>query len=273
MEQTALQRWLLILTVLIASLPPAAASADAGPVDFTVFLGRAYPVYDERLTIRPSVPSLPGVDVTVSGDPAIRTDGGLVVGGALAFEIGIIGIEGRIDGTEVGFDLSGARYDLRATRAPFVGLTGSVTIGDGRFDARRFYILSGNVRLRTPGAVGLVVSGGVSVLPDVTITGSVPVAVQVAGLPSLPGEPRLELRAAPGEAEHRFGVNGGGGLRFGSGPVALMAELRAFYFRDYNLRFHVDGAPDAVAMLLESSDGIRFRPVIVNAQAGVVFRF
>jgi hypothetical protein len=243
-------------------------------MDLTLFLGRAYPIYDERLTIRPSAPSLPGVAITVSGDPVIRADGGPVLGGALAFELGLIGVEARVDGTQVGFEFSGARYDLRATQAPFTGLTGSVTLGDGRFDARRFYLLSGNVRLRTPGPISLVLSGGLSVLPDVTITGSVPVALDIAGLSVLQGAaPRLRLRAAPGESEHRIGINGGAGLRLGGDRVALLVEVRGFYFREYDLRFEVEDAPDFAATLLESIDPIGFRPVIVNGQAGLVFRF
>lgn len=262
---------ILFSTVLTFIALPRPAYAQ---VDLTLFLGRAYPVYDERLTIRPSAPSLPGVDVDVSGDPVIRADGGLVVGGALAFELGVLGVEARVDGTEVGFDFSGARYDLRATQAPFTGLTGNVTLGDGRFDAQRFYLLSGNVRLRTPGPISLVVSGGLSLLLDVTISGSVPVSLDIAGLTVLQGAaPRLGLRAAPGQSDHRVGVNGGAGLRLGGGRVALMAEVRGFYFRDYELRFDLEDSPDFVATFLESVDAIRFRPVIVNAQAGLVFRF
>lgn len=264
----------LVSSIVLAACVAAVPEAHARQVDLTVFAGRAYPVYDERLTIRPSAPSLPGVDVTVTGDPVIRADGGPVLGAALAFELGILGIEARVDGTEVGFDVSGARYDLRATRPPLAGLTGSVTIGDGRLDARRFYLVSGNVRLRTPGPISLVASGGLSVLPDVTITGSVPLAVQIAGLPAFPGvDPRLRLRAAPGEAGHRIGANAGAGLRLGGNRVALMAEVRGFFFRDYDLRFDVEGAPDFAATLVENIDGISFRPVIVNAQAGLVLRF
>lgn len=250
------------------------AQAFAGQMDLTLFLGRAYPIYDERLTIRLSQPSLPGVDVTVTGDPVIRADGGLVLGGALGVELGVIGVEARVDGTQVGFEFSGARYDLRATQPPFTGLSGALTLGNGRFDARRFYLLSGNVRLRTPGPISLVVSGGLSVLPDVTISGSVPVALDIAGLSVLQGAaPRLRLQAAPGETGHRIGVNGGAGLRLGRDRVALMVEVRGFYFREYDLRFAVEDAPDFVATLLESADAIRFRPVIVNGQAGLVFRF
>lgn len=172
-----------VLGVAVVGCLALAPQAHAGQIDLTLFLGRAYPIYDERLTLRPSAPSLPGVDINVTGEPIIRADGGAVLGGALAFELGVIGVEARVDGTDVGFEFSGARYDLRATQAPFTGLNGSVTLGNGRFDARRLYLLSGNVRLRTPGPIGLVASGGLSLLPDVTITGSVPVGLDIAALP------------------------------------------------------------------------------------------
>jgi hypothetical protein len=268
------RRPVCVLSVAVLACLAVSRNAEAGQLDLTVFVGRAYPVYDEHLTIRPSVPSLPGVQVDVSGDPALRTDGGLVFGGALALELGVLAIEGRVDSTQIGFDFSGARYDLRATQAPFAGLTGRVTLDTGRFDAKRFHLLSGNVRIRTPGPIGIVVSGGVSVLPDVTITGSVPVGVEIAGLPVVPGvAPRLQLQLAPCAAEHRFGVNGGAGLRLGGGRLALVAEVRAFYFREYELRFGVEGAPSLVDTLLEEVDPVRFRPVIVNGQAGLVIRF
>ena len=191
----------------------------------------------------------------------------------MAFELGILAIEGRVDGVDIGFDLTGARYDLRATQGPFAGLTGSIAIGDGRFDADRFYLLSGNLRLRTPGPIGVVVSGGVSLLPDITITGSVPLTLQIAGIPVVPGfEPRVRLIAAPGESEHRVGLNGGLGLRIG-GRVALQGEARVFYFREHELRFDLDDAPEFVEGFLESLDSVRFEPIIVNAQVGLVVKF
>jgi hypothetical protein len=160
-----------VTIVMVALVAPAGALAQGG--DFTIFVGGAYPVYDERLTLRPSVPSLPAVDVTVVGTPELRADGGLVFGGALAFELGVFGIEGRLDVTDVAFDLTGARYDLRATAPPLEGVTGSITIGDGRLDVDRLYLLSINARLRTPGPIGVVLSGGLSYLPQIVITGSV----------------------------------------------------------------------------------------------------
>ena len=269
MERQTASSILLVSLVFLSTAERVSAQAD-----LTIFVGAAFPLYDERLTLRPSVPSLPGADVTVSGNPEITATGGLVVGCALAFEAGVLGIEGRIDSTAVAFDLTGARYDVRATSGPFQGLTGSVTVGDGQFDADRFQLLSINARLRTPGPICLVVSGGFSYLPNITITGSVPLSAEVAGFPIVSGlAPRLRLEVAPGESDHRFGVNGGAGLRIGGSRVAIMGEVRAFYFREYELRFNVADAPPVVEDLLEGLDSVRFEPVIVNAQAGLVFRF
>ena len=201
-------------------------------VDLTIFVAAAYRV--RRAAHSSAIGAFAaGREVTVSGSPEITANGGLVVGGALAFEAGVLGIEGRIDSTAVAFDLTGARYDVRASSGPFQGLTGSVTVGDGQFDADRFQLLSINARLRTPGPICLVVSGGFSYLPNITITGSVPLSAELAGFPIVSGlAPRLRLEVAPGESEHRFGVNGGAGLRIGGGRVAIMGEVRVFYFRD-----------------------------------------
>jgi hypothetical protein len=247
--------------------------AAAQGVDFTFFVGKAFPTYDERLTLRPSTPTVPGIDITVDGSPEIAADGGPVFAGALAFEWGVLGIEGRFDATDVGLDLTGARYNLRGTEPPFEGVTARVTISDGRFDADRIWLLSGNVRVRTPGPVALVASGGLSYLPDITLTGSVPIGVEISGVPSIPGfNPRLTLRAAPGESEDRWGVNAGAGLRFG-GRVALIGEVRVFYFRDHELRFGAENSPEILDDLLAGLASVNFDPVFVNAQAGVTFRF
>lgn len=247
--------------------------AAAQGVDFTVFVGRAFPIYDERLTLRPPSPSVPGVDIGVVGSPLIEADGGAVFGGALAFELGVLGIEGRLDATEVAFDITGARYNLRGTRPPFEGLNASITVSDGRLDADRIPLLSVNARLRTPGPVALVLSGGLSYLSDVTVSGSIPLRLEAPGLPSLPGfDPRLTLVAVPGQSDHRWGVNGGAGLRIG-GRVALVGEVRVFYFREYELRFEAVNGLDLFDELLAGLAPVRFEPVFVNAQAGVTFRF
>jgi hypothetical protein len=262
---------MLVLAACAVVCAFSARPVSAQGVDLTLFAGRAFPIYDERLTLRPGSPSLPGVDITVAGTPELRADGGPVLGAALAFELGIFGIEARVDATSVGLDFTGARYDLRGTEPPFDGLSASLIASAGRFDADRIHLLSLNARLRTPGPIGLVASGGLSYLPDIRVTGSLPLAVQAPALPALPElDARLTLRATPGQAAHRFGVNGGLGVRAG-GRLALMAEVRAFYFREYELRFGTE--PELLDDLLAGIAPVRFRPIFVNAQAGLVVRF
>jgi hypothetical protein len=271
-EELVMRRMLVLAVCAVACVAFATPVAAQG-IDLTVFAGRAFPIYDERLTLRPGSPSIPGVDVTVVGTPVLRADGGPVFGAALAFELGILAIEGRLDATEVGLDFTGARYDLRGVEPPLDGLTASLIASAGRFDADRINLLSLNARLRTPGPIGLVASGGLSYLPDIRVTGALPLTVQAPALPVLPVvDADLTLRATPGQAQHRFGVNGGLGLRAG-GRLALMAEARAFYFREYELRFGTDRGPETLDDLLANIAPVRFRPLFVNAQAGVVIRF
>lgn len=258
----------LAATALVMTTRPAAAQG----VDLTLFLGRAFPVYEEHLVLRPGSPSIPGVDVDVVGAPELRTDGGTVYGGVLAIELGIVAVEGRLDSTGVGFDFTGARYDLTGIEPPFGGLTATLVADPGRFDADRISMLSINARLRTPGPIGIVVSGGLTYLPDINVTGSVPFSAEASGV-SLPlVDADLTLRLTPEQDEHRWGVNGGAGLRIG-GRVALMAEARVFYFREYELRFGLEDGLAILDDLLEAIPPIRFRPVFLNAQAGLVFRF
>lgn len=263
----------MVAACVLLALPGSVRQACAQTVDVTVFAGKAFPIYDERLALRPSSPVLPGVDITVGGSPILKADGGPVFGAALALEVGIFAIEGRLDATDVGLEFTGARYDLRGTAFPFDGLTAGLIVSPGRFDADRIALLSLNGRIRTPGPVGVLVSGGLSYLPDITITGSIPLTVDATNLPPLPPlDAALTLRVAPGQTEHRFGVNAGAGLRLGD-RVALTAEVRAFYFREFELRLTRASGPDLLDDLLAGAGSIRFNPIFVNAQAGVAFRF
>jgi hypothetical protein len=267
------RRLVSALGVVAALSMTCAPSALAQGLDVTLFAGRAYPLYEERLTFQPAVPALPGVDVAAAGPLELRAGGGLVAGGAVAFEVGLLAIEGRLDLTDVRLDVTGTRLDLRAVAPPFEGLTGSLTLGDGRLDVDRLRVASLNLRLRTPGPVALVASGGLSYLANLRVTGTAPLSLTIAGVPIPAVEPRLRLEAAPGARGHQFGVNGGAGLRLGGRPVALMAEVRAFYFREFELRFGAAGVPALVADVLDTLAPVRFEPIIVNAQAGLVFRF
>ncbi|RPJ69773.1 MAG: hypothetical protein EHM24_17600, partial [Acidobacteria bacterium] len=124
----------------------------------------------------------------------------------MALEFGVLAIEGRLDATNVGFDVRGARYDLRATQPPLQGLTASLAVGNGRLDVQRLNLVSVNLRLRTPGPIGIIASGGLSYLPDIEVTGSVPLDVQINGEPVLPTfQPGLTLVATPEQAGNRWG--------------------------------------------------------------------
>lgn len=101
-----------------------------------------------------------------------------------------------------------------------------------------------------------------------------PVTFEVAGvLPPSTLNANLRLIGTPRETRHRWGLNGGAGVRVGGDRVALMAEARAFYFREFELRFTAPDAPDLVNVVLQGIDPIRFEPVIVNPEAGIIFRF
>jgi hypothetical protein len=261
---------LLVIGSIVAATP---LDGFAQRLDLTVFLGQAFPVYDDRLAFTPSLPVFPRVAVRETGPLEISTDGGAVFGGAVAVEFGIVAIEGRLDATDVDFAVNGTRYDLVAT-APVTVQIGSITVGSGGFTADRMNLWSLNVRLRTPGPVALVASGGLSYLPGITIEGQVPVTVDAAGVLS-PATVNANLRlvATPGDADHRWGLNGGVGLRVGGDHLAFLAEARAFYFQEFELRFTAPDGPDLLNAVLGSIDPVRFEPIIVNAQAGVVFKF
>jgi len=267
-------RTVLTFACAAATLLATASRASAQGFDVTVFTGLAYPVYDQRLTLTPGGPSIPGVDVTVADPLVLRGDGGAVFAAAVTYEFarGLVGIEGRVDSIAAGIDFSGARYEVRGTSFPFQGISASIRASPGRFDAERIHVLSLDARIRTRGTVSLIASGGISYLPDITVTGSVPLSVVAPDLPSLGVNTGLTLRATPEQSGHRLGVNGGAGVRIG-GRVALVAEVRGFYFSEYGLRFGTTEGPSLVDDLLAGADVVSFTPIFVNAQAGVTVRF
>jgi hypothetical protein len=256
----------LLAVVLLAATPrPAGAGWD-----LMLFLGRAFPTLEERLTFNVPAPTFPGVDVTTIGSPVLTPEGGLTLGGALTIEAGVVGLEARLDSVALGFDFSGVRYELTGVAPPATGITGSLTLADGQFEVDRLNLLSVNLRLRTPGPVGITVSGGMSFLPRFDVSGSVPIEVVLGPFGQ---SVAIGLVIAPEESRHRFGVNAGGGLRFGGSRVALAAEGRVFYFGDYQLTIVSADANPLLDDLLAGFDPVRFRPVIVTAQAGLLFRF
>jgi hypothetical protein len=260
----------LFALVLIGAAPDA-AFADGW--DLSVFGGLAYPTYEQRFTVRtPTVSPLPGFVIRPNGDLTIDGTGGTVFGAAVCGEIGILGIEARFDSTAIDIRTSGLTYDLSYSAPPLPTITGSISIDAGPLETDRLSLLSLNLRLRTPGPVAFVASGGFSYLPDFTVTGTTPVRLTVDGLPALGATTAIGLRVSPTESSHRFGVNGGAGLRFRIAPNAsLFGEGRVFYFKEYELTIDVDDP--SLQEFVGTVEQPRFRPLVVNAVGGVVFSF
>jgi hypothetical protein len=262
-----LARGFVVLGVLVGGSP-----AYAG-WDLSVFGGAAFPTYEQQFVVRaPTVPPLPGFVIQPSGDLTIDAKGGSVFGAAICGEVGILGIEGRFDSTGIELRTSGFSYGLRFSAPPLPTFSGSLSVAPGTLETDRLRLLSVNLRLRTPGPVSLVASGGFSYLPDFEVTGSTPVQLTVSGIPALDTTGTFRLRVAPTESSHRFGVNAGGGLRFKIAPgVSLFGEGRVFYFKEYELSIDVEDPrlQDLVGAIEEP----RFRPVVVNAAGGLVFSF
>ena len=84
---------------------------------------------------------------------------------------------------------------------------------------------------------------------------------------------RWATRSAQCRQSSRWGVNGGAEPPAIGGRVALMGEVRVFYFRDYELSFDAENGPPILDQWLDSLAPVQFDPVFVNVQAGVTFRF
>lgn len=255
------------LALAAAVFHPSDALAQAG--DITLFGGYAYPTYSQQFRFTPpTFPSLPGLEVRPEGELVLDAEGGPVFGAAVTFELGgALGIEGRFDSTSIKLWSSGVRYVVSGA-----GLSAALTIGEGAIPVDRLNMLSLNLRLRTPGAVSLVVSGGLSYLPRFTVAGSIPLQFEIVGSSIAGTEIPLGLAVEPTDSQYRFGLNGGVGLRVEvARSVSLVGEIRGFFFREYNLVLESDDP--LLDNLLNSVDTIRFDPIIVNGVAGVSFRF
>ncbi len=257
--------------VVVAGALSAASPAYAG-WDLSVFGGASFPTYEQRFVVRlPTVPPL-GVVIQPTGDLIIDAKGGSVFGAAICREVGVLGIEGRFDSTGIELRTSGFAYALSVSAPPLPPISGTLSVAPGPLQTDRLRLLSLNLRLRTPGPVSLVASGGFSYLPDFAVTGSTPVQLTIGGIPAFDTTGTFRLRLAPTESSHRFGVNAGAGLRFKIAPrLSLFGEGRVFYFKEYELSIEVDDP--RLQYLVSAIEEPRFRPVVVNAVGGLVFSF
>ena len=259
---------MLVLVGFVALAVPRAASADGW--DLAVFGGIAYPTYEQRFVVRPPTsPTLPGLVISQSGEVTLDAKGGGVFGAAFTGEFA--GRWGSRRGSTRRPSTSG-RAGSATTSRPGCRRTpasGSVAVAGGTLETDRLSLFSVNLRLRTPGPVSFVASGGLSYLPSFRITGSTPVRISIDGFVPFETTGSFTLRVAPTESSHRFGVNVGAGLRAKVAPaVAIFGEGRVFSFREYALTLNTDD-PRFIGQV----DQLRFSPVVVNVVGGVAFSF
>jgi hypothetical protein len=265
------------------------ASASAAGLELVGYLGPVLSPYDQSVQLDPGGLVLPGGGVVPTGQ-ALRLDatGGNALGAALTLYLADwVGLEVRIDAAKIDLEVTGATYRVVVDLpAPLPDATGDLELGSGPMDMERIHPLSLNLKLRTPGRVGLVLSGGLSYLPELRVVSAQAVqlrAVQVAGVPagSVLATVGLRAEAVPEQVENgRYGANAGLGLQIGLGEhVALVGEARGFVFREHRLEWQRAGgslAPleQALAGELERRLApVEFNPNFFQVTAGLSLSF
>ncbi len=246
----------LLVAAVVTLLP---AVAVAGGLELAGYLGRAVPTYSQSFSYAPeSIPlPFPGVSVEQSGAFGLDASGGIVFGAGLTwFLADAVGIEGRIDTADVDIETTAPSFVVRVDLpSPFPDLSTDVVLDPAEVSLKRLRPLSLNLVLRTPGPVGLRVSGGASFLPDAELT-----VVQSVGLAGTPLDiffDRIDVatlpiraEASPAEGGLRLGGNAGVGLQLRLGErLRLLGEARVFLFGAQTLQW--SRVPDVELSVLE----------------------
>lgn len=275
------------LSSLLAVALALTAHARAGEWEAAALIGPSFPFYEQTFEYDPGPLAAPFPGATVEQRDIFRLDGrgGLDVAAVVAYQArDWIGVEARLDTADVSVRTEGARYVVRASQTPPI----HVDFGGGEVDLDRLRPVSLNLRVRKPGRVALLASGGVSYLPSfrfevrqgvgigITALGGVGPALNVAqvtlGAEALPAQ----------EGEGRWGANVGAGVQHRRGARLLLSvEGRYFHFQRQTLGW---GRPESVSPLpalqqeivrqiSESLEPVRFTPAFFQATAGIGVAF
>jgi hypothetical protein len=249
-------------------------------LELTVFGGQTLPTYEQRLRIGlPSLPPAPGLEVTGGESLVVEAQGGPSYGAALAIDlVGPLGLEARVDVAKIDLGTEGVAYRLvQSLPAPLPSLRGSMSVGAGTVSFDRYTTASLNLRLQTPGAMALFVSGGVSYLKSPRARGRLPVRLEVEGVPVLPGaSAEIALSGDPSQPGRRLGVNAGAGARLRLGEtLSLLADVRVFAFGEHEFRFEVTTQPSVPELeaLVSALDVVRLQPTHFHGVLGLCLSF
>jgi hypothetical protein len=262
--------------------------ANAGGVEIALHVGRAMPTFEQTLSYDASgdIPSVPGVTVQAQGPLVLNARGDISFSGGLTwFFAGPLGVEARLDGLTAHLDAADTLYSARFEQPPLPVVSAQLVLGGEDLELDEVRPVSLNLRLASSGRVRVSVSGGVSHLGALqvsgTLSGSLTASVGGTSLP-FPGA-SISLKAvAPPEEEEKgqYGANAGLALQIGlSDSLALSVEARGFVFKERTLTWSA-GGPPANALeealqreLLARLEPIRFTPTFFSVNAGLSLRF
>ncbi|MBN2370298.1 MAG: hypothetical protein JXO72_07415 [Vicinamibacteria bacterium] len=262
----------LVLLFLVAS-----TDVVAGEIDVAVRGGVTLPFYEQRFPVGVSLPYTEGLAIRQQGDLAVDARGGILFGVGLRFWAnGVVGVEGRYESGGIEFDVQEPIF-LVAVGPPL-----PVTIGEfpvtslTSVDADRLAPVSLNLALRSGRRTRVVLSGGVSYLPALSLVVRQRFTLGLALLDY--SMPAIE---AGGEIEGRIGANAGLSLELPLGnTAALLVEGRGFVFQsekfdwDEAQFFGVDPLGRIVVdEMRESLRPVEFTPTFCHFAVGVIYRF
>jgi hypothetical protein len=267
---------------LVSALVPS-ARADW---QVAVQAGPTFPFYDQSFEFDPGPLGGPaGQIVSQEGVYRLEGQGGLALGASLAFHPhSVVGLELRLDTADVDVSTGGIRYRVRVNVPPFGTINSDVAFTEGEGDLERLRPVSLNLRLRSPGATTVSVSGGVSYLPAFRFAIRQPIEAGIGGGPMIEvAEIILPAEALPEqEGDGRWGVNAGLGLqqRIG-GRLHIQADGRYFRFQSQTLQW---GQPQGTGALTPLQDELvreiaarldpaRFNPTFFQATVGLALSF
>jgi hypothetical protein len=275
-----------VLAGLASSL---ATLASAAELELAGYGGLTLPFYEQTFAIDllPPERPFPGIELAQERPLTLSASSGLALaGGATVYLGGAFGIEARYDSAAIDVGAEPPVYSLRLS-SPLPGFSATLQPAPTVVTISSLTPLSLNLKLRTPGSVRFVFSGGVSYLPDFQLAVVQPLSLTVAGAPLPPGVSlgRLTARAISrpeDEAErNRFGGNLGLGIQVRlSENAALVGEGRVFLFPKHVLGWEVtqEGGlvtlPQEVLQALEQRlEPVRFNPAYFHLAGGIAFTF